>query len=188
MRVPRISWANVRQSLVIAAAVAAPGVRAGSVPVAVSGDAAPGGGSFTTGLFGTNVAAGNKVSFATSLANVGGPTGGLFSGDGASPLVAIAHTGDAAPGGVGTFTSIGSPASSSAGALTSQANFNDGFTTGTGIYTFTPVLGSVTLTERARLGAAAPGGGTFSSFGLNGPVVSIPSGLAAFNATLTSGS
>ena len=85
--------------------------------VAYAGDAAPGGGVFSSLLSDRPVISGGKVAFSSFLED---GTSGVYEWDGAN-LTAIARQGDAAPGG-GTFGFLGPPSLNSAGDILFSAS------------------------------------------------------------------
>ena len=162
----------------------APPAAHGQTVIALSGGAAPGGGSygyFSAALLNNS----GQVAFAATLAG-GTARVGVFAGA-AGALQSVARGGDAAPGG-GTYLNptsdilsdaFGLPNLNAAGQVAFQANT----TAGSGVYA--GAAGSVQAV--ALSGQSAPGtGSTFSGFaGI--PTLS-PGGQAVFTATVTGGS
>ena len=144
---------------------------AAPVPVAVAGQAVPGGGTFA--LFGEPaINDAGRVAFRADVLPAAGPPRevGLFR-DGLTGVEPIARAGQAVPGGNGTFATLGRPAINKPAQVAFAANLAN--TTGgtaddRGVYRGD----GATLTQIARRGEAAPGGGTFAALGdvaLNDP-------------------
>jgi hypothetical protein len=156
----------------------------GLLTVAATGDAAPGTGSTFTVLsvafsIASVINASDQVLFRGSYA--GG--NGLFVGrPGQTPALAV-KTGDAVPGG-GTFStgSFTSALLNDAGQVVFSGAITGG--AGSGIYAVTPGSAPVKV---AAVGDAAPGGGTFASFGAQSPVGFNAVGQVLFFATLDGG-
>lgn len=163
--------------------MAAPAIAPGQTVVALSGGAAPGGGSYTS--FGPAVLNNSgQVAFAALLSG-GTANAGLYAGA-AGAVQPVARGGDAAPGG-GTYLNptsgilsdvFGNPVLNTAGQVAFSAR-----TPGTvGVY-----AGAVGAVQPVALsGQSAPGtGGTFGGFG---PPTLSPAGQVAFASSLTGGS
>lgn len=129
----------------------------GTTAVAVSGDPAPGGGSFTSfeGLPSLN--ASGEVAFTGDVAGV--PGDGIFVESGGS-LTAVARVGDSAPGTTGAYEQLLSPDLNDSGDVAFQASIDDPPGSG-GL--FARRAGSVELV--VLNGDPAPGGGSFISTG-----------------------
>jgi hypothetical protein len=157
---------------------------AAPIPVAITGYAAPGGGTFTTFSAPTINSAG-QVAFAAKV--TGSPSAsGVFSGS-AGSLQAIARQGGAAPAGgnYGVFPTSSSTTPpqyliNSSGQVAFIAPLTGGSST-SGIFVGTPG----TVQAAALTGAAAPAGGNYSAFQ---SLVFNNAGQVAFAASLNGGS
>jgi hypothetical protein len=147
---------------------------------ALAGSAAPAGGNYAS-LFVPQINASGQVAFIASL--TGGSAGsGIFAGAPGS-MQAAALKGSASPGGGGTYNDFfGAPALNAAGQVTFLGLLTGG-TSSQGIFVGAP--GSVQAA--ALVGAAAPAGGTYTSFGGGFPSLN-SAGQVAFSASLTGGS
>ncbi|HEX8323466.1 MAG TPA: choice-of-anchor tandem repeat NxxGxxAF-containing protein [Tepidisphaeraceae bacterium] len=146
-------------------------------PVALSGTAAPGGGSYNG--FDIPVLNGaGQVAFRASLTGTDGASNeGIFVGAPGS-VVTVVRTGTAVPGG-GTYSGFGRPVLNGAGQVAFQAGWTGGTST-VGIFAGGP--GAIAVV--ARNNTAAPAGGNYQFF--SAPVLN-RGGQVAFNASLTGG-
>jgi hypothetical protein len=154
---------------VLACASAAPAARLGFTlaGVALTGDGDPLGGAFSEARSPAFVAA-RQVSFA-------GTTGGLFTVDAGDTLTALATAGTPSPIG-GIFGGFGLPAMNAAGVVAFQATVRGG-SAAQGLFRREGGL----LAAVVVAGDAAPGGGTFTSFGRQPSIGD--AGTVAFAAT-----
>jgi hypothetical protein len=144
-------------------------------PVAVTGGAAPGGGTYS-GVGARPVIGHNGIVAFT--ANTGSTSsGGLFTGP-PSALLAFARLGSASPGGAGNYGPFGIPVVSAAGQVATASQLNG--PANVGIFAGYP--GSVQAV--ALPGGPAPTGGTYT--GLDTPALNT-SGTMAFLASMTGG-
>ena len=182
---------RVKPAFAVVLLSAAASASAAPITVALSGTAAPGGGTF--GAFTNPVLnASGEVAFAASVTG-GTSTSGIFTAVPAATPQAIALQGTAAPAG-GNYGTLYSSATStstnlnSSGQLAFQAPLTGGTST-SGVFTGTS---AATLQAVALQATAAPAGGNYNAFLANGTnaassVLINGSGQLAIQSTLTGG-
>lgn len=156
--------------------------------VVLDGDPAPNGGEVYPPRWPVNVNARGQVSFSAVLAETLGGSAddqALFRWDGPGiPLVEIVRKGDDTPDGAGTFTASGSAFSFSSPEINDVGQV--AFVAAIGGYGASGIYrgSGGPLTEIARIGDLAPGGGTYAAFRSATSVAMNNAGEVAFLARL----
>ncbi len=144
--------------------------------LARQGDPAPGGGTFVN-FTSPSINSGGQVAFQATVSGGGSGGSGIFLASGGT-ITKIARNGDPAPGG-GTFASLFGPLSlNDAGQIAFIGVFTPSGLSALYLYTGSQI------TELARAGGPAPGGGDFTSF--NSPSLN-GGGQVAFQGSLSTG-